>query len=45
MKKTRKYDFNVDFCKFENKNVENLSFNCEGNWAKFCYLRNIEQEN
>ena len=33
MKNEGKYDLQVEFCNFENRNVENISFSCEGNWA------------
>ena len=33
MKKTGKYDLQVDFCNFENINVENISLSCEKNWV------------
>ena len=36
MKNTGKYDLQVDFCNFENRNVENIDFICEKNWAKVC---------
>ena len=34
MKKPGKYDLQVDFCYFDNRNVENISFSCEENWEK-----------
>ena len=33
MKNSGKYHLQVEFCNFENRNVENISFSCEGNWA------------
>ena len=39
-----KYDLQVNFYNFENRNVEHIYFIYEENWGKVYNLRHIEQE-